>query len=102
MDKQSHVVKEISILKAIQTVDKSHVPSSLQYRDWGFMYFPDRPFLPFIKSVDKIVESVPNEEGIKQHGKHIIEIVTQKVRSDDTLRKSFTDALSTKFDCLQG
>jgi hypothetical protein len=102
MDKRSSVVEEISILKAIQTMDKSHVPASLQYRDRGFIYFPDRPFLPFIKSVDQTVKSVANEEGIKHHGKHIIEITTQKVRSDDKLRKSFTDALATKFDSLQG
>ena len=31
MDKRSFVVTEISILKAMQTVDKSHVPASLQY-----------------------------------------------------------------------
>ena len=81
-------------------MDKLHVPSSLQYRDREFMYFPDRPFLPFVKSVDQTVKSVANEEGIKQHGKHIIEIVTQKVRSDDKLHES-SDALATKFDSLQ-
>ena len=64
------------------------------------MYFPDRPFLPFIKAVDQTVKSIANEEGIKYHGKHIIEVATQKVRSDDKLRKSFTDALATKFDSL--
>ena len=66
------------------------------------MYFPDCPFLPFIKSVDETVKSVANEEGIKQHGKHFIEIATQKVRSDNQLRKSFTDALAMKFDSLDG
>ena len=101
VDKRSSVVEEITILKAIQTMDKSHVPSSLQYRDRGFMYFPDRPFLPFIKSVDQMVKSVANEEGIKQHGKHVIEIATRKVRSDDKLRESFSHALATKFDSLQ-
>ena len=75
------------------------MPFSLQYRNRGFMYFPDRPFLPFIKSVDQTVKSVANE-GIKQHGKHI-EIATQKVRSDDKLRESFSHALATKFDSLQ-
>ena len=74
------------------------MPFSLQYRNRGFMYFPDRPFLPFIKSVDQTVKSVANE-GIKQHGKHI-EIATQKVRSDDKLRES-SDALATKLDSLQ-
>ena len=99
MDKRSSVVEEISILEAVQTMDKS---ASLQYQDRGFMYFPDCPFLPFIKSVDQTVKSIANEEGIKHHGKHIIEITTQKVRSNDKLRKSFTDALATKFDSLQG
>jgi hypothetical protein len=78
MDKRSSVVEESSILKAIQTtcMNKSHVPASLQYRDRGFMYYLDRPFLPFIKSVDQTVKSVANEEGIKHHGKHIIDITT--------------------------
>ena len=98
MDKRSSVVEEISILKAMQTMDKSHVPASLQYRDRGFMYFPDRPFLPFIKAVDQTVKSIANEEGIKHHGKHIVEVATQKVRSDDKLQRSFTDALVTKFE----
>ena len=77
MDKRSSVVTEISILKAIRTMDKSHVPALLQYRDRGYMYFPDCPFIPFIKSVDIRVKSVANEDGIKQHGKHIIEIATE-------------------------
>ena len=41
------------------------------------MYFPDPHFLAFIKSVNQTVKSVANEEGTKQHGKHIIEIATE-------------------------
>ena len=66
------------------------------------MYFPDHLFLPFIKSVDQTVKSIANANGIKQHGKPIIEVSTQKVKSDPQLRKVFTDALATKFDSLNG
>ena len=40
MEKRGDVVSEITVMKAMQCIDKSVVPPSLQYRDRGFMYFP--------------------------------------------------------------
>ena len=102
MDKRSSVISEINIIKAIQTTDKAHVPPSLLYRDRGFMYFPDSCFLPFIRSVDQKVKAIANEQGIRQHGKNIIDVATKAVKGDYQLKSIFTDALSSKFDCLDG
>ncbi len=99
MDKRSSVISEINIIKAIQTTDKAHVPRSLLYRDRGFMYFPDSLF---IRSVDLKVKAIASEQGIRQHGKNIIDIATKAVKGDNQLKKTFTDALSSKFDCLDG
>ena len=53
------VIVEISELKAM-------VPTKalfLQYRDSGFMYFPDQALIPFIKAVDDKVKEVANKKG---------------------------------------
>jgi hypothetical protein len=43
--------------------DKSIIPASLQYRDKGFMYFPDQALIPFIKAVDD-----KGQRGCQQEG----------------------------------
>ena len=53
--KRSTIASEITILKGMECKDKSVIPASLQYRDRGFMYFPDQSFIPFIKAVDSKV-----------------------------------------------
>ena len=40
-NKRGTIVVEITVLKAMECLDKSIIPPSLQYRDNGFIYFPD-------------------------------------------------------------
>ena len=62
------IVEEISILKAMECPDKSIIPASLQYRDKGFMYFPDQALILFIKAVDDKVKEIANKKRVQEHG----------------------------------
>ena len=57
-----NVSEEISVLQAINTKDKSNMPSYLKYFDCGFMYTP----LPIIRNVDTCVQ-----EAVKLDFKHM-------------------------------
>lgn len=86
--KRSFVLVKITILKSLVCCDKSVIPPSLQYWDRGFMYFPDPMFMTFIKAVDNKVRFVANNNGIKKHGKQIIEVATHQIVSDSSLKKA--------------
>ena len=45
------ISQELSVLKWMQMEihDKGTLPENLKYRDRGYMYFPHRSLLPFIK-----------------------------------------------------
>ena len=61
-NKRGTIVVEITVLKAMECLDKSIIPPSLQYRDNGFIYFPDEALIPFIKAVDDKVKQVANKK----------------------------------------
>ena len=65
---------EITILHTINNKDKSTIPAYLQYRDKGFMYFPDIAFIPFFRAVDDCVKKVVNEKGLKENGDELIKV----------------------------
>ena len=44
--------QEIQVLKCIQCTDKSDIPEELKYRDRGYMYFPSKDFLSFLRGLD--------------------------------------------------
>ena len=67
---------EISVLKGVECSNKSIIPPSLQYRDNGFMYFPDEALIPFIKAVDDKVKVV-NKKGVQEHGGNIVQVTTE-------------------------
>ena len=80
--------------------DKSVIPASLQYRDKGFMYFPDQVLIPFIKAVDDKVKEVANKKGVQEHGENIVQVTTDKVRADASFKTTFENCLLRKFDSL--
>ena len=98
--KRNKIATEIAILKAMECHNKTVIPPSLQYRDRGFMYFPDPAFITFIKAVDNKVRTIVNDGGIKQHGKNIIAIASDKIRADKTFPGLFTTILENRFECL--
>ena len=67
-DKQDKLSQEISLLQAINCKDKTTIPGYLHYRDRGFMYFPDKLFLPLLRKIDSVVKVVVNFNGLKQEG----------------------------------
>lgn len=82
--------------------DKTVIPSSVQFRDRGFMYFPDPTFIPFIKAVDDKVREIANNDGIKKHSRSIIEIVSKRVKEDATLKQQYMTTVQKKVDSLDG
>lgn len=100
LDKRSQICVEISVLKSMLCSDKSIIPPSLKYRDRGHMYFPSQNIIPFIKAVDDLVRQIANNDGMKKHGKTIIEVTSQHVKSDPNLKKQFEQALLLSFDTL--
>lgn len=64
------------------------------------MYFPSQNILPFIKAVDDLVWQIANTDGMKKHGKMIIEVASQHVKSDPNIKKQFEEALLLSFDTL--
>ena len=98
--KRCKIVEEIAVLKAMECSDKSIFPPSLQYRDNGFMYFPDEFSIPFIKSVDDKVKQVANNQRVQEHGRNIVQVATDKVQADSSFRTKFEEILLRKFDSL--
>lgn len=65
---------EISMLQAINSKDKSDVPQYLQYQDRGFMYFPHKIFIPFIRKLDTNLKKFMNSQSFNEHGDNLIKV----------------------------
>ena len=64
---------EITLLQAINTKDKSDIPDYLKYQDHGFMYFPHKVFIPFLKKVDQILKKVANT-SLNEHRDNLVTV----------------------------
>ena len=74
-DEQRDVLsREISVLQAMNTKDKTKMPGYLQYRDRGYMYFLDPCFLPSIGKIDTLVKGIVNSDGLKHEGDDLIKV----------------------------
>lgn len=65
---------EICILQAMKIKDKSSIPGYLQYRDKGYMYFPQSSLIPFFRNFDGVLTEVVNEVGFRKHGDDLIKV----------------------------
>ena len=65
---------EIEILHAINTKEKSKMPSYLKYRDRGHMYMPHPDFISFFRDVDNYVKDVVTTEGFQEHGHNLVKV----------------------------
>ena len=99
-NKRGTIVVEITVLKAMKCLDKSIIPPSLQYRDNGFMYFPDEALIPFIKAVDDKVKQVANNKGVQEYERNLVQVTTDTVRADASFKTKFEEFLLRKFDSL--
>ena len=62
------------------------------------MYFQEKTFLPFIQQVDCVVTAHANDEGVKKHGKNIVEVTTEHVKCSavvETLLQKCSAVLET-------
>ena len=96
--RKEQIGKEIGILQALNTDDKSKVPKFLQYRDRGYMYFPCDELFPFLQMVDVKVKSCANEENFRIHGKSLVQVTTVSIEQDKEIKEAFHAVLQKKFD----
>ena len=61
------------------------------------MYFSSQNIIPFIKTVDELVRQVANNTGMKKHGKMIVEVASEHVKSDPSIKNQ---ALLLTFETL--
>ena len=71
-DSKDTLSQKIAILQAVNIKDKSCIPGYLQYRDRGFLYFPDPVFLPYLHEIDTVLKKVVNLKGLNEHGDELI------------------------------
>ena len=73
-DQRDVLSQEISLLHCMNSRSKVNVPSYLQYRDQGYMYFPDPVLIPFLRELDTAVKETVNLEGLHQEGDNLIKV----------------------------
>ena len=89
------VGKELAVLDWIRLKDKSTLPKSLQYKDEGGMYFPEKRLIPFIGDVDSYVREHANEISFARYGSKVIEVATHELQNNRLLKPKFKDILLT-------
>ena len=87
--------KELTVLDWMRLNDKSTLPTSLQYKDEGGMYFPKHRLIPFIRDVDSYVRENANEVSFARYGSKVIEVATHELQNNQLLKPKFKDILLT-------
>ena len=64
--------QEISILQAINTKNKAGIPNYLKFHDRGYMYFPHKLLILFLRNVDSVVRKVVNPRGFQEYGDDLV------------------------------
>ena len=93
--RKDDIGKELTVLDWMRLNDKSILPTSLQYKDEGGMYFPKRIFVPFIRDVDSYVREHANEVSFARYGSKVIEVATHELQNNQLLKPKFKDILLT-------
>ena len=93
---KERISKELQVLECMRRVDKSTILPTLAYKDRGGMYFPDKAFLPFIKSLDDCVRENANEESFTRYGKNLVKIATEQIQQNQVLFKQFKEIILVK------
>ena len=102
---EDQVSLEISILQRISTheeKEKSHIPDYLKYRDEGFMYFPCKELLPFLRAVDIKTKENVNDNIFSQLGSDMLSEIPTSFTTDVELQSLFTSVLVTKIPEASG
>lgn len=73
-DQRDLLSQETSILRAVNSKDKTNIPDYLKYRDQGYMYFPDVVFICFLRDLDSAVKEIVNLNGLQQEGDNLIKV----------------------------
>lgn len=72
--KRDEISLEIDVLHALNSKEKSSLPSYLRYRDRGFMYSPHPDVIPFIRDVDSCIKEIVNDKELIQTGDKIVKV----------------------------
>ena len=91
--------QEIQVLKCIQCTDKSHISEKLKYRDRGYIYFPSKEFLSFLRGVDTCVMENANESTFKKYGPEMIDVAVKQMEATHSF--SSNSSLSLPAACCK-
>ena len=89
--------QEIQVLKCIQCTDKSHIPEELKYRDRGYMYFPSKDFLSFLRGLDNCVMENANDSTFKKYGPEMIDVAVKQMEATQEFQQQFKSLIT---NCL--
>ena len=82
------------MLKCIQCTDKSHIPEELKYHDQGYMYFPSKEFLSFLRGLDGCVMENANESTFKKYGPEMIDVAVKQMEATQEFQQQFKSLIS--------
>lgn len=84
------------MLKCIQCTDKSHILEELKNRDRGYMYFPSKDFLSFLRGLDNCVMENANDSTFK-YGPEMIDVAVKQVEATQEFQQQFRSLIT---NCL--
>ena len=73
-DQRDILSQEISLLQAVNSKNKTNISDYLNYRDRGYMYFPDQVFICFLRDLDSTIKEIVNVDGLQQEGDNLIKV----------------------------
>ena len=93
-DQREILEQEIRVLKCIQCTDKSHIPEELRYRDRGYMYFPSKEFLSFLRGLDSCVMENANECTLNKYGPEMIDVAVKQMEATQEFQQQFKSLIT--------
>lgn len=88
---------EIQVLKCIQCTDKNHIPEELKYHDRGYIYFPSKEFLSFLRGLDSCVMENANDSTFKKYGPEMIDVAVKQMEATQEFQQQFKSLIA---NCL--
>ena len=73
-------------------MDKNHIPEELKYRDRGYMYFPSKELLTFLRGLDN--KESANEATYRTYGPEMIDVAVKQLEATQEFLQQFMDLIN--------
>ena len=68
----------------------------LKYRDRGYMYFPSKEFLLFLRGLDRCVMENANESTFKKYGPEMIKVAVKQIEATQEFKQQFKSLITNR------